>query len=121
MIISAIGAFFLATGILLGALGSHALPFNTEVLVRLGISNAVTIQLVHGAILFCLGMLVSGRLERWLCYLLAFGVVLFCGSVYLKSFGLIAHARFAPFGGGLLMLTWIVQMVLMLRKALGKP
>lgn len=121
MVLSAIGAFFLATGLLVGALAAHALPQTADMLLRLGVSNAVTIQLVHGGVLLCLGILINGRFERILGYCIALGVVLFCGSVYLKSFGYVTHARLAPFGGGLLILSWIVEMALLARKALGKP
>ncbi len=97
-----------ASAVILGALGSHALPVVDSARFRL----ANTYHLVHALAL--LGLCALGAARTFspalhlAAVLLALGTVLFCGGVYAVALGAAPMARIAPVGGGLLILGWLV-------------
>lgn len=110
-------AFFAVTGLMLDAIGSHALsawlhqdPLSTTIATSW--QSAVRIQLTHAIALVGLAALCD-NMKRSLCIVSLFtfvsGMLLFSGSIYLKI--LLenpAFTRVAPTGGILLMFSWLI-------------
>jgi uncharacterized membrane protein YgdD (TMEM256/DUF423 family) len=98
-----IAALFGLTGVAASAIGAHAAQ---GALAHELIMQASCMQLFHAVLLVAL----HGHHGRWLTYgrwLLAGGMVFFCGSLYAKAFLMLEHAPLAPFGGSCLMLGWL--------------
>lgn len=110
---SAIGAIFLAIAVGLGAFGAHGLRDRLDAYSMDVYEKAVFYHFVHA-----LGLLiapVTARTRRGadrVCWLLAAGVLLFSGSLYLLALtGATVLGAVTPFGGlafiaGWLMLAW---------------
>ena len=109
----------LALATLLGAFGSHALrgqlsPDRLSVYL-----TADRYQFFHA--LGLLGVGLSARemdvaLLRWAAALLLIGIILFCGSLYLLSFGAPQALGFlTPLGGLLLIAGWVSFAIAMWR------
>jgi uncharacterized membrane protein YgdD (TMEM256/DUF423 family) len=95
-----------------GAIGSHVLTALDERSLH-SFETAVQFQFFHGLALIALALAgLRGIGGRWLwlaAWLIAAGMLLFSGSIYLKTFG--APAGFlsaAPYGGVAIMLGWLV-------------
>jgi uncharacterized membrane protein YgdD (TMEM256/DUF423 family) len=108
----ALAAVALLSATVLGAYGSHALAATLSP-VRLGTyGTAVDYQFYHGLGLLGIALLIDRypdskafRLAGWL---LAIGIVLFCGALYATSLGAPAAVGLAaPIGGTTLMLAWL--------------
>lgn len=114
---TAVGAFALAAGVMLGAFGAHGLRGRLDA-YSIGIyERAVFYHFVHG-----LGLLIVATLPRvgvvttsaasWVCLLLLSGILIFCGSLYaLAITGIRPLGAITPIGGlafiaGWLMLAW---------------
>jgi uncharacterized membrane protein YgdD (TMEM256/DUF423 family) len=89
--------------IAMGAAGAHGMQ---DAAAASLIEKASYYQLIHSLMLAVLA-LHSGRCFTLCRWLLLTGIALFCGSLYLKAFTIIAHAPLAPMGGSLLMLAWL--------------
>ena len=94
-----------ASGVALGAVAAHALA---DPQAALAVERASNYQLVHViAILVLLG--IEGRLVTLSRWLMLAGVSGFSGAIYAKYLlGLTALGALAPFGGSLLILSWLV-------------
>jgi uncharacterized membrane protein YgdD (TMEM256/DUF423 family) len=116
---TSLAAAALSLAVVLGAFGAHGLRSRLDA-YQMGVwEKAVFYHFVHA-----LGMLVvsvlpkAGLLSRpagqWVCLLLAAGIVLFCGSLYILAFtGVRSLGALAPVGGlawiaGWLLLAWAV-------------
>ena len=95
-----------------GAVGSHVLTSLDERSLH-SFETAVQFQFFHGLALIALVLVgLRGIGGRWLwlaAWLIAVGTLLFCGSIYAKTFGAppgIVGA--APYGGVAIMLGWLV-------------
>lgn len=114
------GALLAGSGVVLGALGAHGLRARLDAQALLGWETAVHYQLVHAVALLALAALVEplGR-PAWLgrgMALLAAGVVLFSGSLYLLALGGPALlGPVTPVGGALMILGWVGVLVAVLR------
>jgi len=103
-------ALLLAT--LLGAYGAHALGTTLSPARLATYGTAVDYQFYHGLGLLAVALLTDRypdskpfRLAGWL---LAIGIVLFCGALYATSLGAPAAVGLAaPIGGTTLMLAWL--------------
>ena len=113
-VILALGAAFAAAAVLLGAFGAHALKPRLAADALAVYQTAVQYHFWHA-----LGLLAVGLAALHLAgsvWLLAAGIVLFSGSLYLlalsgqKWFGAVT-----PFGGGAFILGWIAFAVGVLR------
>jgi uncharacterized membrane protein YgdD (TMEM256/DUF423 family) len=116
---SATGAAALAIAVIFGAFGAHALRDRLDAYSRGVYETAVMYHFFHA-----LGMLIvslmpkSGFLSEtqasWICALLAAGIVLFSGSLYVLAITRIpALGAITPFGGlsfiaGWLVLAWVL-------------
>jgi uncharacterized membrane protein YgdD (TMEM256/DUF423 family) len=109
----AAGLFFGATGVILGAVGSHALKGQpAEALEFFRIGNKY--QIYHALFLLILGFLQSkypGKLMSLSIYNTIGGIVLFSGSLYLVTFAKIKVGMITPLGGLLLISAWIMLLI----------
>jgi uncharacterized membrane protein YgdD (TMEM256/DUF423 family) len=109
----AAGLFFGVTGVILGAVGSHALKgHTTEALEFFRIGNKY--QIYHALFLLILGLLQSkypGKLMNLSIYNTIAGTVLFSGSLYLFTLAKIKVGIITPIGGLLLISAWILLLI----------
>ncbi len=109
----ATGLFFGATGIILGAVGSHALKgYPEEMLKFFQIGNKY--QVYHALFLLILGLLerrYPGRLMNLSIFGTIAGTVLFSGSLYLLALANIKISMITPIGGMLLISAWILLFI----------
>jgi uncharacterized membrane protein YgdD (TMEM256/DUF423 family) len=115
----ALGALLMATGIGIGALGAHALRDVLSERQLQSLHTAVYYQIFNALALLLLGGWVRDGHQglAWPVRLLAAGIVLFSGSIYLMLAG--APAPFGivtPVGGVMLIAAWLVLAVAFLRK-----
>jgi uncharacterized membrane protein YgdD (TMEM256/DUF423 family) len=116
---SATGAAALALAVIFGAFGAHALRDRLDAYSRGVYETAVLYHFFHAlGVLIVSLMPKSGFLSQtqasWICALLAAGIVLFSGSLYVLAVTRIpALGAITPFGGlafiaGWLMLAWVL-------------
>lgn len=92
-------------GVIAGAVGAHTV---TDAALAKLVDTASLYQLVHAGVLLWLASR-QGRGLRWARWLFLAGTILFCGTLYLKAFGLSAGAvAAAPIGGMSFILGWLV-------------
>lgn len=114
-----------STGVGMAAYASHGLGFIADPALReatrASLQQAVQQQLLHAPVLLALGVWarLGGIGNRWLQVagaLLALGVLLFSGLIYLRTFtGIEALRPLVPWGGTSLMLGWLAIGVAALR------
>jgi uncharacterized membrane protein YgdD (TMEM256/DUF423 family) len=101
------------TGLVLGALGTHLVADRVSSHELASYETAVLYQLLHALGLVLVGVLgwstsVTSQL-RWSARLMAIGMVLFSGSIYLATAGASHRVLdLAPAGGTALMLSWLL-------------
>jgi uncharacterized membrane protein YgdD (TMEM256/DUF423 family) len=108
-----LGAVAAALGVALGAFGAHALKARLSADMLAAWQTAVQYHLWHALGLVAIGLLaqhlpasVPVRIAGWL--MLA-GIVLFSGSLYaLALSGTRSLGAITPFGGGCLIVAWLV-------------
>lgn len=107
------GLFFGATGIILGAVGSHALEgYPAEALKSFQIGNRY--QVYYALFLLILGLLHNrypGKLINLSIFSAIAGTVLFSGSLYLLALANIKIGMITPIGGVLLISAWILLLI----------
>ncbi len=106
----AVGAVLGLLGVAMGAAGTHALDGQLDTDALDTLETAVRFQMYHAIALVAAGGLGSvwkSRAVAITCGLLTFGVVVFCGSLYLIALADIgAFGVVAPVGGLSLMAGW---------------
>lgn len=91
-------------GVIAGALGAHVV---TDAALAKLAETASYYQLIHAAGLLWLSAR-QGRGLRWARWLFLAGTLLFCGTLYLKAFGLWpAAVALAPTGGVSFIAGWL--------------
>ncbi len=109
----ATGLFFGATGVILGAVGSHALKGQpAEALNLFQIGNKY--QIYHALFLLISGLLqrrYPGKLMNLSIFGTIAGTVLFSGSLYLLTLANIKIGMITPMGGMLLISAWILLLI----------
>lgn len=109
-IISALAGLLGFTGVLLAALGAHAVPGMNEMPTYQSWQSANVLHLVHAAVLLVLAIQLQRRPSSLLmasASLMFVGVVFFSGSIYLRILlDLSSTANLAPLGGFMLMAAW---------------
>ncbi len=109
----ATGLFFGASGIILGAVGSHALKgYPEETLKFFQIGNKY--QIYHALFLMISGLLAHrypGKLMNLSIFGTIAGTILFSGSLYLLTLADIKIGMITPIGGMLLISAWILLLI----------
>jgi uncharacterized membrane protein YgdD (TMEM256/DUF423 family) len=98
-----------------GAVGSHALPLADAQALQ-SFETAVRFQFFHGLGVIAITLLGlagrGGQLRAIAAWLMVVGTLLFCGSIYARTFGVEpAVVRVAPYGGAAFMLGWLALAV----------
>jgi uncharacterized membrane protein YgdD (TMEM256/DUF423 family) len=115
-----IAALLMAVGVIIGALGAHALQRVLEPRQLDSLHTAVNYQLFNALGLLAIGLLMRddpAAVLRIVSLLLIAGIVCFSGGIYVmlagapRLFGLVT-----PFGGVLLIGAWLTFAVAMLRR-----
>jgi len=107
------GSVLMFGGLVLGALGAHLVAGRVSPHDLASYETAVSYQLFHALGLVVLGVLgwstsVTAQL-RWSARLMALGMVLFSGSIYLATAGVPRLVlEVAPAGGTALMVSWLL-------------
>jgi uncharacterized membrane protein YgdD (TMEM256/DUF423 family) len=108
--IMSIAALVVLTGIIIGALGSHALRAVLDASQLHSLDTAVQYQLVNGLGLFLIGLLARSQADAWLgriAFALLAGILCFSGGIYIMLAGApSALGLVTPLGGVLMMLSW---------------
>lgn len=111
-----LGAIFALFAVALGAFGAHALKDKfAEPRYAETWETAVRYQMYHGLALLCVGIMddVFGGMVglTWATYLLAAGVIVFSGSLYVLSItGIRKLGAITPIGGVLLLAGRVVSL-----------
>ena len=98
-----VAALFGFTAIILGAAGAHLV---SDPVAQDHIDKASSYQLLHVLLMLYLNE-TNSRYASKALWMLCAGIVLFCGSLYLKGFFGLEHAPLAPYGGLCLMGGWL--------------
>jgi uncharacterized membrane protein YgdD (TMEM256/DUF423 family) len=100
------------SGVLLAALGAHAVPGMEQPANYRSWQSASLLHLVHAVVVLVLGIHIARCPSRLLVVaagLMLLGIVLFSGSIYARvAFDLEKTFNLAPMGGFALMLGWIL-------------
>lgn len=112
-----IGAFFGGTGVMLGALGAHALKDLLNPALLNSFETGVRYQIVHALLLIIIG--IQNKIPSKIIGLcLIVGTILFSFSIYLLSIreliglpGLSFLGPITPIGGLLLIAAWTILLV----------
>lgn len=101
------GAVLALSAVALGAAGTHAVPMDDH--ARALFETASRYHFYHAIALVLTGVAL-GHVRAGLAHgagmAFLFGTLLFCGSLYLRAFGLMTPSFMAPVGGTALMLGW---------------
>ena len=120
-----LGALFCFSGVVAGAVGSHAAK---DLLIRTGSAAnyhlATDYMFYHGLGLLMVGLLYNRFMDtkfHWVGWLFVIGSVLFQGNLYLISLtGIRTFQYLTPVGGLSLMLAWLLLAVMALLR-IRKP
>jgi uncharacterized membrane protein YgdD (TMEM256/DUF423 family) len=108
--VMSIAALVVLAGIVVGALGSHALRGMLDEAQLHALETAVQYQLVNGLGLFGIGLLARTQQDAWLpriALLLLAGVACFSGGIYVMLAGAPrALGLVTPLGGVLMIVAW---------------
>jgi uncharacterized membrane protein YgdD (TMEM256/DUF423 family) len=116
-----VAGLLFATGIMVGALGAHALRSVLDERQLASLDTAVDYQLFNALGLMVIGVLMKAGAVRGLravAALLVAGILCFSGGIYLMLAGAPrALALVTPLGGVLLIVAWVGFAASMLRRA----
>jgi uncharacterized membrane protein YgdD (TMEM256/DUF423 family) len=118
------GAILGMIAIILGAFGAHALKKVLTFEQLSTFETGVKYQMYHALFLLFVGLLttISEKAKNTIYYLVVFGVLFFSGSIYLlatnsqTSFDFKVIGFITPIGGLLLILSWGVLLVNILKE-----
>jgi uncharacterized membrane protein YgdD (TMEM256/DUF423 family) len=115
-----VGALYGATAVAMAAFGTHVLEGRTVLARPDVLQTAIEYQALHAVLLVALGALRDHVLPGLLAaasWLIGLGLLVFCGSLYVLAFGGPAEVGMAtPFGGGALIIGWLVLAVAAARR-----
>lgn len=107
-----VGGLLGFSGVILAAAGSHMIPGLDDAVAFKSWQSANSMHLLHAISLIALAALYrqqGGQLILLAAVLITAGVTLFSGSIYLSLMtDLEGATRFAPVGGTLLILGWLM-------------
>jgi uncharacterized membrane protein YgdD (TMEM256/DUF423 family) len=111
---SAVGAIALALAVIIGAFGAHALQGRLDTYSRGIYETGVMYHFFHALGLLIVSILprtgaLSASRASWICLLLAVGIVLFSGSLYVLALsGVRMLGAVTPFGGLSFIAAWVL-------------
>src|SRR5580704_17923790 len=111
---SAVGAIALALAVLIGAFGAHALEGRLDAYSRGVYETGVMYHFFHALGLLIVSILprtgaLSAARASWICLLLAVGMLLFSGSLYILALsGVRMLGAVTPFGGLSFIAAWVL-------------
>jgi uncharacterized membrane protein YgdD (TMEM256/DUF423 family) len=111
---SAVGAIALALAVLIGAFGAHALEGRLDAYSRGIYETGVMYHFFHALGLLIVSILprtgaLSASRASWICLLLAVGILLFSGSLYILALsGMRMLGAVTPFGGLSFIAAWVL-------------
>lgn len=113
-------AALLALAVALGAFGAHALKANlTEEYLEV-YKTGVQYHFYHALGLLLVGVLAISNPSKWLsrsAFLLALGILLFSGSLYVLAItGIKSLGMITPFGGVSFIAGWVLLVFAMVKK-----
>jgi uncharacterized membrane protein YgdD (TMEM256/DUF423 family) len=118
---SAVGAIALALAVIIGAFGAHALQSRLDVDSRRIYETGVMYHFFHALGLLIVSILpragvVSAAQSSRICLLLAVGIVLFSGSLYVLAIsGERMLGAVTPFGGLSFIAAWVLLAYALIR------
>ena len=109
--IALIAAIYGLLAVVLAALGAHLLPADRPDAHKLW-ATALQIHMFHAAAMLAIAALAGSRSSAfipWSGLLMAVGVLLFSGSLYLRAVGIeLLPGQLTPLGGIIAMLSWVM-------------
>ncbi len=104
-----LAAVYGLTAVALGALGTHALGLQAGTQQASLFQHAFIYQLIHALLLiWIVSQIEQGPWLRYAALALTFGILFFCGGLYLLVFvGKTTFSWITPVGGSLIILTWL--------------
>lgn len=120
-------SLLMATAVILGALGAHALKSRLQPDALLSFETGVRYHLIHGIALLVLALLtdhLGDKKVKTLAILFTSGILCFSGSIYLFAtrplYGMEGQLKFlgpiTPLGGVLFIIAWILLAVYALKR-----
>ncbi|MEL6676215.1 MAG: DUF423 domain-containing protein [Bacteroidota bacterium] len=97
------------TGVILGAMGAHALESRLDADQLDAFETAVRFQMYHAFMLFLIGLVPDPKVTAWLqraAWAILAGTLLFSGSIYLLVLTSLKIGIVTPIGGSILILGW---------------
>lgn len=104
------GALALALGVAMGAVSAHAAKAAAHPDAARLLQTAVLYQFVHGLGLVAVGVLARTSASRWLKAagsFHVFGILAFCGSLYVLALTGASMGPLAPLGGTAFIVGWL--------------
>lgn len=116
-----LGAGNAALAIMLGAFAAHAIRNNLSERMLAVFNTAADYHLYHALGLIVLGLLVKQRPTSkaltTAIYLMLFGIIVFCGSLYALSLtGISKLGMITPFGGVAFIAAWILVLIAFIKQ-----
>lgn len=114
-----IAALYGLLAVILAAMGAHVLPVDRPEAQNLW-ATALQMHMFHTVALLAIASLAASRdsvLIPWSGLMMAAAVFMFSGSLYLRAIGLeFLPGPLTPFGGVLLMLSWVMLFIAVFRE-----
>ena len=118
------GCFLGVTGVIFGAFGAHGLKDLIPEESLRTFETGVRYQMYHALLLLFVGYTttISQGIKKWVLYAVVLGVVLFSGSIYglstnpLTTFNFKSVGFITPIGGLLLISSWLLIIINLLKK-----
>lgn len=113
------------TAVLLGAFATHSLREVFSIQQMNSLETGIKYQMFHVIVLLFINSYkgFSVRFKNYLSSMFFAGIIFFSGSIYcIHLFGVSAKSIWfvTPFGGGLLLLGWLLMMLFFVKKSLVK-
>ena len=119
---TAVGAIGLALAVMLGAFGAHGLRGRLDDYSMSVYERAVFYHFIHAIGLLIVPLfprsgMISESSANWVCWLLACGVLIFSGSLYVLAIsGVRALGAITPIGGVSFIAAWLLLAYALLRQ-----
>jgi len=117
-----LGSILGGLAVLLGAFGAHGLEKLVDAEAIETFKTGVTYQMYHAFFLFVVSLFsVSDTLKGCIFWCVLIGIILFSGSIYLLALNAITSFDFAtialltPLGGTLLIISWTLLIISLLK------